>query len=1291
MLHARKRLTAFFAAATLALLAGILFVPMAFAGTPAPTYMADVSDVQTPTASHRLIVELNSAPLTVWSQSELSAQSADGKLDVNSPAAQSYVAQLQSEQQAFINTMQANVPGAQVSSFINELGQPEANQYQITFNGMAVDPGSMDTQAATAALMSLPGVKAVYPDYARSPMMYTSTYLINAPAIWNVVGGQEMGGKGVKVASVDGGVHKDAPMFSGTGWNYPAGYPVNGYGLTANNNGKIIVSRAYFRSWDPPSAGDENPWPGTQGTSHGVHTSGSIVGNVVTDVDYLGATIDKMSGVAPGAWIMSYRIFYNSVTNNASAYDAEIIAALEGMVRDGADVVNNSWGGGPSSAGGIFDAVDTALINASKAGVFVSMSNGNAGPNYGTGDHPSADYINVAASTTSGTFAAGRFSISAPAPVVSDTLKNWHFGVANFGPPIPIGKTFNYTYTTAAAVQPANTNGCAPFIGTPFTGGAAVISRGACNFSIKVYNAQQAGATFVVIYNNAGDGTITMGAGDNADLVTIPSIFIGQTNGNALVSWYAQNGAASAVELNTEAFQSGNTPDLIANFSSRGPGVGEVLKPDVAAPGVNIMSQGYTPGATGEDRHLGYGQASGTSMASPHVAGSAALIRQVYPTWSNADIKSALMSTSKYMNIFNQSGTPAQPLDMGAGRIDLTNVLDPGVLLAPPSVSFGQMVTGSAKSMMVTVTSVATATESYTLSTLYTGGGFVTTTVLAGVSVSPTVVTLAPGASAQVEVTLDTAAVMGLGHTQGYIVMEGSSHHAHMPVWGRVVPGLGSGMDVLIIDNDGSSSLGRPNYAPYYANAVTAAGFTYDYLNTDASAGMAANFLPDVATLSKYKAILYFTGDNYQSNGTFTVPTPLTGQDVNRLTEYANMGGTIIAMGQNLSGVLASAATDDGSFFYSAVLGGNFLKNSVSGGTLPSRPIIRHNAAPSALAGVSLDLSAVQLDSDKMTGMVALLGSNEVPTNTTTMSGTASLDYTISTGNLDFSVTVNVSNPVTVTAAHIHTGTAGVNGTVLYPLFTTPTYVTNSLTFTGSVVISPNLATIASGGAYINVHTSDYGGGEVRGQTSLTTVKVPDGAGNQASVDELYHAPSTQAENPALLAPGYVPLFTYPSASNMDQGIVAMAHRDQPSLEKPGTAYKGRSVYTSFGLEGVNNSKSTVSRSGLLGAFMTWAMDEPTVVISDVTPAGNSSALTMFQANITNGVSYRWDFGDGSAIYGPVSINTTGHTYAACGDYTVRVEATNNWGNVVIASQVVNVTSCPTKPEYRLYLPALVK
>ena len=1275
MLYARKRLTALFAAATLVLLVGVLFVPMAFAATPAPVYMGEASDAQAPTVSHRLIVELNSAPLAVWSQSELSAQSAGGKLDVNSPAAQSYVAQLQSEQESFINSMQANLPDAQVSAYINELGQPEANQYQITFNGMAVDPGNMSTKAATEALMRIPGVKGVYPDYARYPMLYTSTLLINAPAIWDTVGGQEMGGKGVKVASMDGGVHHEAAMFNGDGWSYPAGYPINGYGLTSNNNGKIIVSRAYFRSWDPPSEGDQNPWPGTQGTPHGNHTAGIAAGDVVTNVDYYGATIDKMSGVAPGAWIMSYRVFYNSVTNNGSFYNAEGIAALEDIVRDGADVVNNSWGGGPSSVGGVFDPLDQALINASKAGIFVSMSAGNAGPNYGTGDHPSPDYIDVAASSTGGTYAAGRFSVSAPTPV-DGGLKNLSYANSTFGAAIPAGQAFTYDYLAAANVgNGSNFEGCSAFPAGTFTGKAAVISRGVCEFGVKVLNAEQAGAVFVVVYNHAagGEALTNMGPGVVGNQVTIPSIFIGRTNGLAVVNWQTTYPATAQFTMDTTAFQAGNTPDVIASFSSRGPGVGEVLKPDIAAPGVNIMSQGYGPG-TGEEVHLGFGQVSGTSMASPHVAGAAALIRQVYPTWSNADIKSAMMSTSKYMDIFNYNGTPAQPLDMGAGRIDLTNVLDPGVLLDPPSVSFGQVVTGTTKTVNVNVTNIASASETYTLTTLYTGNGFDSLTTMAGVTVSPTVVTLAPGASAVVAVTIDPAATMGLGHAQGFIIMEGSSHNAHMPVWGRVTPGLNATAPVLLIDNDFSDLLGYSDYAGYYAYALLDAGIPFDYYNADVRYNRASS-LPDVAVLTQYRAIVVFTGDHYQANGTFTVATPLTAADEDKLTEYANQGGVIIAMGQDIASALASDSTDNGTFFYSAILGGNWLQDSVSGGNLPSRPVVSYIGAPAVLKGASLDLSEVMVDGDMMAGSVALLGSNEVPPVTTVMSGTADLEYTISTGNLDFSVTVNVSNPVTITASHIHSATAGVNGGVLYTLFSTPTYVTDSLTFTGSVVISPNLATIASGGAYINVHTSDYSGGEVRGQTSLTTVQVPDGAANQYYVDELYHLPDTRAENPAQLAPGYMPLFTYPSASNMDQGIVAMAHRQQPSLENPGTAYKGRSVYTTFGLEGVNDSESTISRSQLLSAFLFWGMDEPTVVISDVTPV-NGSALTMLQANIANGVSYRWDFGDGSPILGPLVSPVAGHTYAACGDYTVRVEAANTWGNVAVASKVVSVTNC---------------
>ena len=256
---------------------------------------------------------------------------------------------LEAEQLTFRTSLQAALPQASVSAYVNEAGVREAATYQILFNGLAIDPGEMSPDVARRALTNLPGVKSVYLDYAYTPQVYTSTYLIDAPALWSELGGQEDAGAGVKVASMDGGVHHAAPMFDGTGFSYPADFPLGGLGFAANNNGKIIASRVYFREWDPPSAGDENPWPGTNGTSHGTHTASTAAGNVVTDATYLGATLPPLSGVAPGAWVMSYRVFYNSVTNDGSFYTAEGLAALEDIVADGADVLNNSWGAVPEA------------------------------------------------------------------------------------------------------------------------------------------------------------------------------------------------------------------------------------------------------------------------------------------------------------------------------------------------------------------------------------------------------------------------------------------------------------------------------------------------------------------------------------------------------------------------------------------------------------------------------------------------------------------------------------------------------------------------------------------------------------------------------------------------------------------------------------------------------------------------------------------------------------------------------------------------------------------------------
>ncbi|MEJ2748830.1 MAG: PKD domain-containing protein, partial [Anaerolineae bacterium] len=150
-------------------------------------------------------------------------------------------------------------------------------------------------------------------------------------------------------------------------------------------------------------------------------------------------------------------------------------------------------------------------------------------------------------------------------------------------------------------------------------------------------------------------------------------------------------------------------------------------------------------------------------------------------------------------------------------------------------------------------------------------------------------------------------------------------------------------------------------------------------------------------------------------------------------------------------------------------------------------------------------------------------------------------------------------------------------------------------------------------------------------------------------------------------------------------GTVAMAHREQPTLEIPGVSYDGRSIYTTFGLEGVNNSPGYTSREELVQSFMDWAMDEPTVTISDTTSTyTNTTLLTFVQANLSSnitgvsGTSYRWDFGDGSEYVGPYTSNEASHAYAVCGSYDVRVEAVDSLGNAVVATETISVVNCPT-------------
>ena len=1287
-----------FTALVLAVVASLLLASIAGAVVEIPTVTDGPGDAA-PAASSRLIVELAAPPLAAAYQGQVGAATADGSLDTQSAFAAAYVAQLQAEQAAFVSQMQQAVPSARVSAFLNETGLSEQATYQVAFNGLAVEIGAADAAAARDALAKLPGVKAVYADRLYTTQLYTSTALINASVLWDQLGGRANAGSNVKVASMDGGAYYAAPMFDGTGYTYPPGYGPNGLGLTANNNGKIIVSRAYYRTWDPPVATDNTPWPGTSGTPHGVHTASTAAGNVVT-ATYGGTLVGTISGVAPRAYVLSYKVFYDSVNGNSGFYTAEGLAALEDIVMDNADVVNNSWGGGPGSEGGEFDALDTALTNAFNAGVFVSMSAGNAGPGNGTTDHPSPSYISVAASTTSGTYASGKVSVPG-----QPTLQDINFAAASFGAPLQVGNVFTYTVLPAANVDPANINGCDAWPAGAFAGKAALIQRGVCEFGVKVLNAELAGAAFVVVYNSAagGDALINMGPGAVGDQVTISSIFIGRTDGLGVIAAYNTD-PATILEINTIAFQAGETPDRIVAFSSRGPGVGNTLKPDIAAPGSNILAQGYAPGATGMDVFTGFGQASGTSMASPHVAGAAALVRQAHPSWPNSWIKSALMSTSKYMDIYNFDETPAQPLDMGAGRLDLTNVTDPGVILDPPSLSFSLVPTATTKTISVTVTSVASAAETYAVSTLYTGAGFTQTTALPGYTVFPAQLTLQPGESKVLAVTFDPATSQGYGDNQGYVILDGATHDAHMPAWARVTYNVAFA-DVLVIDNDFSDLVQDYDYLWYYTSTLETLGLSYEVWNVD-DWFASDRTIPDATTLAAFPHILHFTGDNYQPDGTFTVHTGLTALDLDSLTEYVNGGGKYIAMGQDYSG----AMTDD-SFFYNYRLGAAYIQDSISDGEQPTQLVLPAPSAPAALGGVRVDLTRATKYDDSGD----LTGGDAVPPVVTETTGDYALRYDVAQKRLqiEVSVTPTPTTPVTITGVYLRQGAAGAVGPVLRLVHQGPTLVTDTVTFDGDFTLNEvDEAQFLADGWYVSIHTTAFPAGEIRGQIT------PNALANQPYVDELdnkFHDGSMNP-NPTPGDPfgestlGSTPLFSYSGLFNQVAGTVGLARRQQPSLEVPGTTYAGRSIYTSFGLEGMSESFNATygitptSRAGLLNAIVVWLNTEPGTVTVTPTLIVSTTLYTFdydFTSNPANPVptapvQVRWDFGDGSPYVIAGDATTASRQYVCAEDnvHTVRAEVTDFLGIVTIGETTIDVSSScnagPVSPS-AIFLPVIRK
>jgi minor extracellular serine protease Vpr len=649
-------------------------------GSARPNVNADAftrgPDVDRSTA----VVQLKGDPITT----NPSTKPAHGrKIDFKSNGVKSYRAQLNAQRNEFKLWLRANAPRAKVTS-----------EYDVSLNAVAVQlNGTLLATIAAAPMVQSAEYNTLY-----YPNLSQSYKIINAMAAWTAAGGRSNAGAGIKIGDIDSGIEDTHPFFDPTGFSYPPGFPkCDAEDSNSHHQDqdckfvtpKVIVAKVFFNKAGQQGA-DAHAVEG-----HGTHTAGIAAGVTGKTAVVNGVNISDMSGIAPGAWLGNYNVFPDQVNESRhGARSEDILNAVDAAIEDGMDVLNLSLGG---SYHGNNDLLSHGLDNAVDGGVVVAVAAGNSGPGAGTIESPgrARKVITVGASTNQ--HFVGQ-------PVTYPAGGGTTIGAA-------VGD-FDALPTASFDLFDTQSDGCAS-VDPGASGKLALIDRGTCTFSQKVANAKAAGAIAVLIINNvAGDPTAmarTAGFDDN-----IPAVMIGKNEGVALRASGATTASAVASfqEFITEA-----NKDILAGFSSQGPtNVDFAAKPDLTSVGVNVLSScvstdfvdcGGSPWAF----------LSGTSMSTPHIAGSAAVLLQLHNDWTPAQIKSALVNRADLVVRDAATGLhDIGPTAQGAGRENLSVAADATTWMDPASASFGRVTLGHPTSVTITLSNPTGTAETFSVS-----------------------------------------------------------------------------------------------------------------------------------------------------------------------------------------------------------------------------------------------------------------------------------------------------------------------------------------------------------------------------------------------------------------------------------------------------------------------------------------------------------------------------------------------------------------------------------------------
>ncbi|MFB9731424.1 S8 family serine peptidase [Ornithinimicrobium kibberense] len=640
------RVAAFATAAT------VVVSPLALSANAAPQLQVDQS-------RKTYIVQLEAAPVASYTGGVAgipATKPAKGeKVDTESANARAYEMHLRNEQAKALR--QAGLPA-----------EAKVHEFTVAINGFTADL----TASEAAKLSKTTGVVNVWEDELRhADTVSTPDYLgmTGANGVWQEqFGGDADAGKGIVVGVIDTGIDPDNPSFAQIDkvkkpkGKFKCATPRDPEFKCSK---KIVGARYYGTEYDNNVAYDyESP---RDMNGHGSHTAGTAVGNHGVEMSIMGTDLGAGSGMAPAAHVAVYKALWQTADGNGSGTSSGLVAAIDDAVADGVDVINYSVSG---SSTYVVTADELAFLGAADAGVFVSTSAGNSGDTVGTSSvaHNSPWTMTVAAST---------HNRGAEKTV---TLGNGEVyegvGVGEAVGPAPLVYAGDIP---AADSESADAALCYPgsLDATEAAEKIVICDRGAIARVDKSLAVKQAGGIGMIQANNNDVESL------NADFHHVPSIHVDGTDGAEIKAYEDLVGVEATATISAMSTDPVDAPSM-AGFSSYGPalaGGGDLLKPDITAPGVDVAAAYHEDPETGEPT---FNQISGTSMSAPHIAGLAALLKQKNPTWSPMAVKSAMMTTARQTTDAGQpiqwAGGDATPLNFGSGEVVPTRSYNPGLV-----------------------------------------------------------------------------------------------------------------------------------------------------------------------------------------------------------------------------------------------------------------------------------------------------------------------------------------------------------------------------------------------------------------------------------------------------------------------------------------------------------------------------------------------------------------------------------------------------------------------------------